>query len=94
MCDEPMVGTFATTPIQVASKHVIDILGEPLWSEIRAVQVISDETGLDFRYVHGEIGKIKEISRYRVDIEPYLTPSSKRVYRSWASIPTLEGAMR
>lgn len=94
MCDEPMVGSFAMTPIQVASKHAIDILGEPLWSEIRTVQVISDETGLDFRYVHGEIGKIREISRCREDIVQYLTPSSRSVYRSWASIPTLEGAMR
>ena len=94
MNDRPMVGVFAMTPIQVASRHAIDILGEPLWSEIRTIQTISDETELDFRYVHGEVEKIKEIARYREDIEQYLTPSSKRVYKSWASIPTLEAAMR
>ncbi|AMK13753.1 PD-(D/E)XK nuclease superfamily protein [methanogenic archaeon mixed culture ISO4-G1] len=94
MVDEPMVGSFAMTPIQMASKHAIDILGEPIWSEVRVIQTISEYTGLDFRYVHGEVDKIKDIARYREDIEQFLTSSSKRVYRNWASLPTLETAMR
>ncbi len=92
--DRPIVGSFAVTPQHIARMLSSEILGKQVMSDIAQVTAISDETGLDFRIVHGELMNIREIRRYTSDVRKYLsTASARKVYDSFESLPTLERAM-
>ncbi|MBP3385853.1 MAG: PD-(D/E)XK nuclease family protein, partial [Candidatus Methanomethylophilaceae archaeon] len=95
LCDRPLIGPFAVTPRQIAVSCAVDVMGSPVWSELRIVQTICDENPeLEFSYVHGEVQRIREIRRYTRDVEKHLfTASSKKVYRSWKAIPSVETVM-
>ncbi|MBQ8178938.1 MAG: PD-(D/E)XK nuclease family protein [Candidatus Methanomethylophilaceae archaeon] len=92
--DRPVIGSFAVTPMQLASDLATDILGQPTWSDLRVISAICDETGYDFRFVHGEIENIREIRRHTAEVRKHLTTkASRRVYDSYEPLPTLDRAM-
>ena len=92
--DRPIIGSFAVTPQHIARALSTEILGKQVMSDIALVTTISEETGLDFRIVHGEVMNIREIRRYTSDVRKYLTTrSARKVYDSFESLPTLERAM-
>ena len=90
----PRIGKLAMTPRQIAAKYSMNIIGKAVWSDLRVIQTVSEETDLDFRYVHGEVTNIKEICKYKEDVAQFLSPSAKRIYNSWSFLPTLETVMR
>ncbi|MBR4181192.1 MAG: hypothetical protein IKQ57_03540, partial [Candidatus Methanomethylophilaceae archaeon] len=92
--DKPIIGSFAVTPQHIARMLSSEILGKQVMSDIALVTAICDDTGLDFRIVHGEVMNIREIRRYTADVRKYLTTrSAKKVYDSFESLPTLERVM-
>ncbi len=94
LVDKPLIGPFAMTARQLAASVSVEVVGSPIWGELKTVKTICEENPeLDFRFVHGEIQKIKEIRQYTQDVEKHLSPSSKKVYNSWKAIPTLEMVM-
>lgn len=91
---KPHVGGFAYTPRQLAVQLSSQILGVPLMSELEVVATVAEETGYNFKYVHGEIENIREIRRYTAEVRKHLyTKRSRNVYDSYAALPTLEKAM-
>ena len=92
--ERPRVGVFAITPRQLAGDLAIDILGEPLLSDIEVVRKISKDTGYPLRFVHGEVDNIKTIRRYAKDVERYLrNKKSIKIYHHFIRLNTLEKAM-
>lgn len=92
--ERPHVGGFAYTPRQLAVQLSSQILGTSLMSELEVVATVAEETGYNFKYVHGEIENIREIRRYTAEVRKYLyTKRSRNVYDSFAALPTLEKAM-
>ncbi len=92
--DFPIIGHFALTPKQIASKVATRIIGTPLYSELKVISTISDETGIGMKYVHSELENIKEIRKYTPNVKNYLfTKASRKVYDSYEPIPTLERVM-
>ncbi len=92
--DRPMIGTFAATPRGIASLCAMEILGEPMKSDMALVRAICDDTGYDFRTVHGEVQNIRQIRRYTADVRKYMaTKVSRKVLDSFESLPTIEMAM-
>ncbi len=88
------IGSFAYTPRQIAGKEAVRVLGRGVMGDLRTISSIVEETGFDFKYVHGELENIRTIRRYRANPENYLySPSSKEVYRSFAALPTIEKVM-
>ena len=91
---KPHVGGFAYTPRQLATQLSSQILGEPLMSGLEIVAAVAEETGYGFKYVHGEIENIREIRKYTSEVRKYLySGQSRKVYDSYAALPTLEKAM-
>ncbi|MBO4763287.1 MAG: hypothetical protein J5485_01470, partial [Candidatus Methanomethylophilaceae archaeon] len=92
--DRPVVGHFAVTPRQIAAMSAVEILGEPLMNDIRLVSAISDDTGIEFRKVHGEVINIREIRKHTADVRKHLgTRLARRIYDSFESLPTKERVM-
>ena len=92
--DRPIVGRFAVTPRHIAAMSAVEVLGQPLMSDIRLVSEISADTGIEFRKVHGEVLNIREIRRYTSDVRKHLTTrSARRVYDAFESLPTEERVM-
>lgn len=92
--DKATIGNFAYTPRQIAGKESVRILGKGILGDLRIISSIADETGLDFKYIHGELENIRTIRRYRANPENYLySQSAKEVYRSFAALPTIEKVM-
>lgn len=92
--DRPVVGYFAVTPRQLAAHLAAETRGRCLEPELSILRSISEETGLDFRYVHGEVENIREIRRYTADVPKHLhTRNSRRVYESLIAHETLERVM-
>ena len=92
--DRPRVGTFAITPRQLAGDLAMDILGEPMMTDIEVVRKISRYTGYPLRFVHGEVENIKTIRRYAKNVKDYLGGHrSKEIYDEFIRLPTLEKAM-
>ena len=92
--DRPFIGHFALTPKQIASHISSRILNAPLYSELKQISTISDETGMALKYVHSELENIKEIRKYTADVKKHLhTNASKKVYDSFEALPTLERVM-
>lgn len=95
LVDRPMIGHFAMTSRQLASMCASNVMKSSVWGELKVITAICEENpDLDLRYVHGEVQRIREIRQYTKDVEKHLfTKSSKKVYQSWKSIPTVEGVM-
>ena len=92
--DKPRVGTFAITPRQLAGDLAIDILGEPLMSDIEVVKKLVKYTGYPLRFVHGEVENFKAIRRYTREVRDHLkTDRSRELYDEYVRLPTLEKAM-
>lgn len=90
---KPFLGEFAFTPRNLAADLATDILGVPLEDELVLIRKISNETKLDFRYVHGEVEHIKTVRKYTGDVENRLFGKSKKIYGSFRSHATLEKTM-
>lgn len=92
--DVARVGPFAQTPQMIAMLLSSEILNSRTRDNIETINLISDETGLDFKFVHSEIENIREIRRHTCSVEKYLySEASRKVYRSYRAIPTMEKAM-
>ena len=92
--DFAKIGHFALTPKQIATIVSSRVIGTDLYSELKVLSTISDETDMDIKYVHSELDNIKEIRTYTSDVRKYLfTRSSKKVYDSYEPLPTLERVM-
>lgn len=92
--ERPFVGYFAMTPRQLANTISPEVIGTGTYSELRIISTISDETGLDFRYVHSEIQNIREIRRYTQDVRRHMhTRNQRLVYDSFEALPTIERVM-
>lgn len=92
--DRPFIGYFATTPKMLASNLGPEILGEGIHKELRVIGEICDETGYQFKFVHGEVRNIKEIRKYTARVSDHMhTKRSRRIFDSFDSLPTLERAM-
>lgn len=92
--DVPHFGDFAMTPMNIAYKSA-ESNGVHINTDIEVVRVVSDETGLDMRYVHGEIENIREIRRHTQDVEANISHSrsSKKVLTSYSGLMTIERYM-
>ncbi len=92
--DKPVVGYFALTPKQIASRIASRISDAPLCSELKVLSIVSEETGFSIKYVHSEIENIKEIRKYTKDVRKHLySKAAKAVYDSYEHISTLERLM-
>ncbi|MBE6528619.1 MAG: PD-(D/E)XK nuclease family protein [Thermoplasmata archaeon] len=92
--DKAFIGHFAMTPKQIAGHIASRIINKPLYSELKLISTVSDETGMNLKYVHSELENIKEIRKYTKDVRKHLhSASSKRVYDSFEPLPTLERVM-
>ena len=91
--DIPRIGGFATTPRHLAAREAVRILNESPWNDLKLISFISKETGHDMKFVHGEVENIRTIRRYTSNVEKYLRGSSKRIYKVFKDLPTLEKVM-
>jgi len=91
--DVPRIGGFATTPRHTAAREAVRILNESPWNDLKLISQISKETGYDMKFVHGEVENIRTIRRYTSNVEKYLRGSSKKIYRIFKDLPTLEKVM-
>ena len=92
--DVPRVGPFAQTPQTIAMLLSSEILNSRTMDNIETINLVSEETGFDFNFVHSEIENIREIRRHTKDVEKYLySKASHKIYRSYMAIPTMEKAM-
>ena len=54
LVDRPMIGHFAMTSRQLAMECAPDVMGSPVWGELKVITAICEENPeLDLRYVHG-----------------------------------------
>lgn len=94
LVDKAMIGSFAVTPKMIAARYAVETIGDAIWSDMRVVSTVCEETGYDFRYVHSEISNIREIRRYTQDVSKHLyTRASRNVYESYRVLPTQERVM-
>jgi len=91
--DVPRIGGFATTPRHTAAREAVRILNESPWNDLKLISQISKETGYDMKFVHGEVENIRTIRRYTSNVEKYLRGSSKKIYKIFKDLPTLEKVM-
>ena len=92
--DKPRVGAFAITPRQLAGDLAIDILGEPLMTDIEVVKRLVKYTGYPLKFVHGEVENFKAIRRYTREVRTHLkSDKSRELYDEYVRLPTLEKAM-
>lgn len=87
--DRAIVGYFAMTPKQIAGIEAFSVLNEDMMRDLKVISSICDETGLDFKFVHGELENIKFIRNFTKDVGKYLHGNnSKLVYESFSALPT------
>ena len=91
--DRPLIGKFAMTPREIAAKNAIRVLGRMPMSDTELIRSISEETGLDPIFVHGEVENIRSIRYIFKDVWKYLHGDSKKVYGSYIKHPTIEAVM-
>ncbi|NLU45472.1 MAG: PD-(D/E)XK nuclease family protein [Euryarchaeota archaeon] len=92
--DRAMLGGFARTPRQIAAEEAVRVLGRGVMGDLGIIAAIADETGFDFKYVHGELENIRTIRRYRENPGDFLyTDSAREVLRSFEALPTIEKVM-
>lgn len=92
--DQPHIGSLAITPRHIVQQLGPVILGERFMTDLEVISSIHDETGFSFRQIYSEILNFRQIRSYTKEVRDYLTSSSsKKIYRSYRALPTLEKAM-
>lgn len=91
--DKPFVGTFAVTARQLASELAVSILGKGTLSDIRVTQLLTERTGHEMRFVHGELENIKDIRRFTPDVGKHLGKKGREILAEYSYMPTLDNAM-
>gem|GEM_PF-1664182 len=94
LADRPMLGRFAVTPRDLARRMAMSTLGEETWSDARLIAHIAEATGLEMRYVHGEIENLRDIRRHTAQVERHLdSRDAELVWKHYSRLPTVERAM-
>ncbi len=94
IADRPMVGRFSVTPRQLAKRMALSVIGEEAWSDARIITQIAESTGLELRYVHGEVENLREVRRHTAQVERHLEGrDSELVWKNLSRLPTVERAM-
>ena len=92
--DKAFVGHFTMTPRQIAAHLAPRITNDPVYSELKVISTVTEETGLSLKYVHSEIENIKEIRNYTTYVRNHLhTRTAIKVYDSYEKITTIERLM-
>lgn len=105
--DTARVGRLASTPMMIAKDHEDAVLEKLMASgkcvrdgkfgimkEVELLERISETTGYDIRFVHGEVENIRMIRRYTESVEKYLTGRpSREIYKAFSELPTYEMVM-
>lgn len=92
--NQPRIGTLAITPRHIVQQLGPVILGERFMTDLEVISSIHDETGFSFRQIYSEILNFRQIRSYTKEVRDYLTSSSsKKIYKSYRALPTLEKAM-
>jgi len=105
--DVPRIGRLASTPMMIAKDHEDAVLEKlmnagvcisdgryGIMDDVKLLDMISNETGYDVRFVHGEIENIRTIRRYRKDVQNFLFGKpSKAIYKAFLRYPTYEMVM-
>lgn len=92
--DQPRIGSLAITPRHIVQQLGPVILGERFMTDLEVISAVHNETGLSFRQIYSEILNFRQIRSYTKEVRDYLTSSSsKKIYRSYRALPTLEKAM-
>ncbi|MCL1904935.1 MAG: hypothetical protein FWG19_02285, partial [Methanomassiliicoccaceae archaeon] len=105
--DVPRIGRLASTPRMIAKDHEDAVLERlmkdgkcaksgryGITEDVKLLETISEETGYDIRFVHGEIENIRTIRRYTSEIEKHLIGKpSKEIYGVFKELPTYEMVM-
>ena len=105
--DSPKIGRLASTPRMIA-KDIEDGILESLIKEgkcssagrygimndVRLLDTVSDVTGYDIRFVHGETENIRDIRKHREEVKNFLFGKpSERIYEAFTELPTYEMVM-
>ncbi|MCL2712516.1 MAG: PD-(D/E)XK nuclease family protein [Methanomassiliicoccaceae archaeon] len=105
--DRPMIGRLASTPKMIAKDHE-DVILEKLMQlgicskdgmfgikeDVKLLETISEVTGYDVRFVHGEIENIRKIRKHTLNVEKFLYGKpSKKIYEAFKEQPTYEMVM-
>ena len=105
--DVPRIGRLASTPMMIAKDHE-DLILEKLMAagicsrsgkmgitdDVKLLEIISELTGYDIKFVHGEIENIRTIRRHTDNVEKYLFGKpSKAIYETFREQPTYEMVM-
>ncbi|MDR2866518.1 MAG: PD-(D/E)XK nuclease family protein [Methanomassiliicoccaceae archaeon] len=105
--DVPRIGRLASTPKMIA-KDLEDAVLEKLMDsgrctddgtygimdDVKLLERISEITGYDIRFVHGEVENIRTIRKHTKDVYKHLNGRpSKEIYRVFAELPTYELVM-
>jgi len=94
LADRPMLGRFAVTPRDLARRMAMSTLGEETWSDARIIAEIAEATGLELRYVHGEIENLRDIRRHTAQVEAHLdSRDAELVWKHYRRLPSVERAM-
>lgn len=92
--DKPTVGAFAMTPQEIAGASAVEMIGEPILSELKVAMNVYRDSGIDFRTVHSTIQYIQEVRRYTSEVESHLyTNDARTIYKYYKANPTMEKAM-
>ena len=105
--DTARIGRLASTPRMIAKDHEDAVLERlmndgkcvndgiyGIMDDVGLLETISDGTGYDIRFVHGEVENIRTIRRYTKEVEKHLIGKpSKEIYRMFEELPTYEMVM-
>lgn len=105
--DVPWIGRLASTPMMIAKDHE-DLVLERLMAsgkcsrdgkrgimdDVKLLETVTELTGYDIKFVHGEIENIRKIRRYTEKVENFLFgKQSKVILREFEQQPTYEMVM-
>lgn len=94
MLDKPHLGSWAITPQQLARRESIRIIGSSIWDDLRTVQKVSELTGYDLKFVHGELEGLRRMRRHTARMDEFMrTSSTRRIWERYIQLPCLEKAM-
>ncbi|MDR0198759.1 MAG: hypothetical protein LBI08_03350, partial [Methanomassiliicoccaceae archaeon] len=105
--DVPKIGRLASTPRMIAKDREDAVLEKlmdagkctddgryGIMDDVRLLGTISDLTGSDVRFVHGEVENIREIRRHTAEVGKHLFGKpSKKIYEAFSELPTYEMVM-
>ncbi|MDR0791595.1 MAG: PD-(D/E)XK nuclease family protein [Methanomassiliicoccaceae archaeon] len=103
----PRIGRLASTPMMIAKDHEDAILEGLMGSgvcaasgmfgimdDVKLLETISELTGYDIRFVHGEVENIRTIRKHTKEVGKHIFGRpSKRIYEEFEQLPTYEMVM-